>query len=91
MKNGDEIVNFEENAGFKRKLKFIDYVVYIPTIFVTFFILTAKYFFPNSEIIQNYFTGYWQIIIFFLFFLSFLLLAVVEYFIRKRLKGNRER
>ena len=89
MKNGDVIVNYDENAGFKRKLKLIDYVVYIPTIFVTFFILTAKYFFPNSQFIQKYFTGYWQIIIFFLFFLSFLLLAFVEYFIRKRLKGNR--
>ena len=78
-----------KGSGFDRKLKFTDYIVYIPLIFLTFFILTAKYFFPNSQLTQKYFTGYWQIIIFFLFFLSLLMLAVVEYFIRKEIKSKR--
>ena len=80
----------QNNNGLNRKLTFTNYLVIIPFVGFMFFVLSAKYFFPNSQIIQKYFTGYWQILILFLYFLSIFVLAIIEFFIRGKISRAKD-
>ena len=51
--NNLKLFNLHDIKKIVTKLKLIDFIVYVPTIFVTFFILTAKHFFQIANLYRN--------------------------------------